>query len=64
MAKGELGLHILDYLAFKYKELNTYIDVNRIDNKWDIILDTRNILNMDALCALGFTYDNVGRVKK
>ena len=43
IAKGELGLHILDYLAFKSKELDTYIDVNRIDNKGYIILDENTI---------------------
>ena len=42
------------------------LDLKRIKNimRGDIILDTRNILNMDELSDLGFTYDNVGRVKK
>ena len=42
------------------------LDLKRIKNimRGDIVLDTRNILNMDELFDLGFTYDNVGRVKK
>lgn len=43
IATGELGLHILDYLAFKSRELDTYMDINRIDNKGYIILDTDDI---------------------
>lgn len=39
VAQGELGLHILDYIAYKSSELNTYIDVNREDNKGYIIID-------------------------
>ena len=37
------------------------LDLKRIKNimRGDIILDTRNILNMDELSDLGFTYDNV-----
>ena len=37
IATGELGLHILDYLAFKSRELDTYMDINRTDNKGYII---------------------------
>ena len=43
IAKGGLGLHILDYLAYKSKELNTYIDVDRTQNKAFIILDSTDI---------------------
>ena len=32
--------------------------------KGNIILDTRNILDMDELSSLGFVYDNIGRIKK
>jgi len=28
-----------------------------------VFLDTRNIINMDELSALGFNYDNIGRIK-
>ena len=28
-----------------------------------VMLDTRNVLNMDELQKLGFTFDNVGRLK-
>ena len=42
------------------------LDLKRIKRKMrgDIFLDTRNIINMDELFSLGFTYDNVGRIKK
>jgi len=43
-AIGEFGLHILDYLAFRSKELNTYMYVDRDSVYANIILDT---LNMD-----------------
>ena len=42
------------------------LDLKRIKNimRGNIVLDTRNILNMDELSELGFVYDNVGRIKK
>ncbi len=42
------------------------LDLKRIKKKMcgNIFLDTRNIINMDELSSLGFTYDNVGRIKK
>tara|TARA_B110000116_G_scaffold216299_1_gene193175 strand:- start:5570 stop:6883 length:1314 start_codon:yes stop_codon:yes gene_type:complete len=42
------------------------LDLEKIKNlmKNNIILDTRNILDMNQLSSLGFTYDNVGRFKK
>tara|TARA_Y100000768_G_scaffold351845_1_gene303025 strand:- start:30 stop:1343 length:1314 start_codon:yes stop_codon:yes gene_type:complete len=42
------------------------LDLKRIKKimKGNIVLDTRNILNMDQLSELGFIYDNVGRIKK
>ncbi|MBN2017177.1 MAG: CapA family protein [Candidatus Cloacimonetes bacterium] len=45
-ALGEFGLHILDYLAFRSKELDTYMYVNRDSVYGRIILDT---LSMDIL---------------
>ena len=39
-ALGELGLHILDYLARRSKELNTYLFVNQENLTARIILDT------------------------
>ena len=42
------------------------LDLQKIKNimKGNIILDTRNILDMDELASLGFIYDNIGRIKK
>jgi UDPglucose 6-dehydrogenase len=42
------------------------LDLEKIKNlmKNNIILDTRNILDMNQLSSLGFNYDNVGRFKK
>ena len=42
------------------------LDLKRIKSimRGNIVLDTRNILNMDELSELGFVYDNVGRIKK
>ena len=42
------------------------LDLKRIKclMRGNIVLDTRNILNMDELSELGFVYDNVGRIKK
>ncbi|HEX38067.1 MAG TPA: T9SS type A sorting domain-containing protein [Candidatus Cloacimonetes bacterium] len=42
-ATGEFGLHILDYLAYRSKELNTYIYVDRDSVYAKIILDTLNM---------------------
>jgi poly-gamma-glutamate capsule biosynthesis protein CapA/YwtB (metallophosphatase superfamily) len=39
-AEGELGLHILNYLAQKSKEMNTYLDVNEEENRAYVIMDT------------------------
>ena len=42
------------------------LDLQKIKKimKGNIILDTRNILDMDELSSLGFVYDNIGRIKK
>jgi poly-gamma-glutamate synthesis protein (capsule biosynthesis protein) len=39
-AQGELGLHILDYLARRSRDLNTYVAVNRDSLAAQIVLDT------------------------
>jgi poly-gamma-glutamate capsule biosynthesis protein CapA/YwtB (metallophosphatase superfamily) len=44
-AQGELGLHILDYLAERSKDLDTYLYVGRQDVRATVILDT---LSMDV----------------
>ena len=42
------------------------LDLQKIKKimKGNIILDTRNILDMDELSSLDFVYDNIGRIKK
>lgn len=42
-ARGELGIHILDYLSQRSKELGTYMIVNRDSVTAQIILDTGNL---------------------
>tara|TARA_B100000315_G_scaffold223352_1_gene228075 strand:+ start:12599 stop:17371 length:4773 start_codon:yes stop_codon:yes gene_type:complete len=39
-AQGELGLHILDYLAMRSRELDSYLHVDRETNEGKVILDT------------------------
>ncbi|MDP8221047.1 MAG: CapA family protein [Candidatus Stygibacter frigidus] len=39
-AEGELGLYILDHLAQKSKELQTYLDIDRDAIQAEIVLDT------------------------
>lgn len=46
-----------EFRSLDFKRIKKYMRGN-------IILDTRNILNMDELSEFGFTYDNVGRIKK
>lgn len=47
-AKGELGLHILDYLSRRSKELGTYMVVNRDSVTAKIILDTLNLTSVTS----------------
>ena len=44
-ATGELGNYILNYIAMKSKELDTYIHVNEYLNKAYVILDTLQLTN-------------------
>ncbi|MDP8202470.1 MAG: CapA family protein [Candidatus Tenebribacter burtonii] len=44
IATGDLGKHILNYIKMKSKELNTYLSVDNIEIKANIILDTLNML--------------------
>ena len=39
-AEGEFGIHILDYLARRSKDMNTYLHVDREDITASIVLDT------------------------
>ena len=41
------------------------LDLKKIRNimNGNIVLDTRNIMNMKELASLNFVYDNVGRIK-
>jgi len=43
-AQGELGLHILDYLARRSKDLGTYVIVDRDSVVAEIVLDTLTLL--------------------
>ena len=42
------------------------LDLHKIKNMMsgNIILDTRNIIDMNELSSFGFSYDNIGRIKK
>src|SRR6056297_3426084 len=42
-AEGELGLHILDYIAQRSKQLNTYLKVDRENAIASVIMDTLNM---------------------
>ncbi len=46
-----------EFRSLDFKRIKKYMRGN-------IILDTRNILNMNQLSEFGFIYDNVGRIKK
>jgi poly-gamma-glutamate capsule biosynthesis protein CapA/YwtB (metallophosphatase superfamily) len=48
-AKGELGLHILDYLSRRSQELGTYLIVNRDSIAADIVLDTAELVRVKRL---------------
>jgi len=39
-ATGEMGLHILDYLAMKSKQMNTYLNIDRRNATASVIMDT------------------------
>lgn len=47
-ANGELGLHILDYLAQRSKELDTYLKVDRENVLATVIMDTTNMVTSEA----------------
>ncbi|NQU68415.1 MAG: CapA family protein [Candidatus Marinimicrobia bacterium] len=40
VATGELGLHLLDYIAFKSRELDSYLFVDRFSGTANVVLDT------------------------
>jgi UDPglucose 6-dehydrogenase len=42
------------------------LDLHKIKNMMsgNIILDTRNIIDMEELSSFGFSYANIGRIKK
>jgi Bacterial capsule synthesis protein PGA_cap/PKD domain/FlgD Ig-like domain len=46
-ASGELGLFVLDHLAMKSKDLNTYLHVDRQQNTAEVIIDTLT-MNIDT----------------
>ncbi len=43
-AEGELGIHMLDYIAMKSKEQNTYLHVDRNEVSATVIIDTLTML--------------------
>ncbi|MCD4796594.1 MAG: CapA family protein [Candidatus Cloacimonetes bacterium] len=43
-AEGELGIHLLDYIAMKSKEQNTYLYVDRDEISATVIIDTLTML--------------------
>ena len=43
IATGELGLHILDYIAFKSRQLNTYVYSNRNTISGNILMEISDI---------------------
>ncbi|MCF7858648.1 MAG: CapA family protein [Candidatus Cloacimonetes bacterium] len=44
IAIGELGLHILDYIKMRSRELNTYLSIDQDEIEANIIIDTLNML--------------------
>ncbi len=55
LATGELANHILDYVAWRSKALNTYLAVNRIDNTASVIKDSLNMQMFPRQNARPFT---------
>lgn len=43
-ARGDLGLHILEYLAMKSRELNTFLKIDRENLIAEVIIDTFNMI--------------------
>ncbi len=44
-AEGELGLHILEYLVMKSRDLNTYLKIDRENIVAEVIIDTLNMIS-------------------
>ncbi len=51
-ARGELGLYILDYLARRSRELNTYLITDRENVTAEIVLDSLLLTPTDSLCSV------------
>jgi len=62
-AQGELGLHILDYLARRSKELDTYLSVNREDVTAEVVLDTLSMETYSENSAAIFPLQSEGDYK-
>ena len=58
-AEGGLGLHILDYIAQRSKELNTWIDVDRENITATVVMDTLNIPSYEAEISVALTQEEV-----
>ncbi len=47
-ATGQLGLYILDYLAYRSKELDTYLHIDREEVRAHVIMDTLSMVYQDT----------------
>jgi len=59
-ATGALGLHILDYLARRSKELDTYLHVDREEIRAHVILDTLSMSHYDTDYEGFFSFEPEG----
>ena len=59
-ATGELALHILNYLAHRSRQLDTYLFINRENNQAIVQLDTLNMERNTVLCQLVAGTENRG----
>ena len=72
IAEGELGIHILDYIAHKSRQLNTFMHTDKNNLKGEIILDEINInpfnitskININSYQQDDFNYSEVIPIKK
>ncbi len=53
-AKGELGLYLLDDLAKRSKDLNTYLKIDRVNITAEIVLDTTTLKSFSVSSAADF----------
>ncbi len=63
-ATGQLGLHILDYLARRSKELDTYLHIDRENVKAHVIMDTLNMVYRDVEHEDELYFEDIADVKR